>query len=67
MPAVTKGLRQPSSVPTRSNRNDSNAPTVKELVYEAAMQRGLVLRPDRVFNTGMIRNLQGYKLQIKGR
>jgi hypothetical protein len=25
MPAVTKALRQPSSVPTRSNRNDSNA------------------------------------------
>ena len=38
MPAITKALRQPSSVPTRPNRNDSDAPMVKELVYQAAMR-----------------------------
>ncbi len=38
MPAITKALRQPSSVPTWPNRNDSDAPIVKELVYHAAMR-----------------------------
>ena len=38
MPAITKALRQPSSVPTRPNRNDSDAPMVNELVYQAAMR-----------------------------
>jgi hypothetical protein len=38
MPAITKALRQPSSVPTRPNRNDSEAPMVNELVYHAAMR-----------------------------
>ena len=38
MPATTKALRQPSSVPTRPNRNDWDAPIVKELVYHAAMR-----------------------------
>jgi hypothetical protein len=28
MPAITKALRQPSRVPTRPNRNDSDAPMV---------------------------------------
>jgi hypothetical protein len=38
MPAIIKALRQPSRVPTRPNRNDSDAPMVKELVYQAAMR-----------------------------
>src|SRR5580704_1814761 len=38
MPAITKALRQPSSVPTRPNRNDSDAPMVNELVYHPAMR-----------------------------
>lgn len=35
---TTKALRHPSSVPTRPNRNDSDAPIVNELVYHAAMR-----------------------------
>ena len=35
---MMKALRQPSSVPTRPKRNDSDAPMVKELVYQAAMR-----------------------------
>ena len=31
MPPITKALRQPRSIPTRPNRNDSEAPTVNEL------------------------------------
>ena len=38
MPAIAKALRQPSSVPMRPNRNDSDAPIVKGLVYQAAMR-----------------------------
>jgi hypothetical protein len=38
MPATIKALRQPSRVATRPNRNDSDAPMVKELVYQAAMR-----------------------------
>ena len=41
MPAITKALRQPSRVPLRPNRNDSDAPMVKELVYQAAMRARL--------------------------
>jgi len=36
IPAMIKALRQPSSVPTRPNRKDSDAPMVNELVYHAA-------------------------------
>ena len=42
MPATTKALRQPSSVPTLPNRNDNDAPMVNELVYQAAMRARMV-------------------------
>ena len=38
IPARTKALRQPRSVPTLPNRNDSDAPMVNELVYHAAIR-----------------------------
>jgi hypothetical protein len=42
IPARTKALRQPNSVPTLPNRNDNDAPTVKELVYHAAIRARIV-------------------------
>ena len=42
MPARTKALRQPNSVPILPRRNDADAPMVNELVYHAAIRARMV-------------------------